>query len=306
MNNLIKKAFTLIELLVVIAIVGILSGLIVITMGGVTQKATVAKAQVFSNSLRNSLIMNLISEWRLDENAGTTTADSWSGGNVGVLTGPTTLPVWKTGSDCINSSCLQFDGTDDYVNFPYSANLSPTAAITFTLWTYRSNWSAYTTDAHLLSKTQSGGYQLSVNEPNYGAGYLAAILKRNGNYASVKKSLSNISNGWHYFSATYDGRYFKLYVDGNLEDTNDAGGNYLIQYSYNNSLMLGAEPGSASACEGSYFSGTIDDVRLYDASIPVSQIKEQYYAGLNKLLANGAIDSAEYYSRIKEISSIDF
>jgi prepilin-type N-terminal cleavage/methylation domain-containing protein len=54
MNELIKKAFTLIELLVVIAIIGILSGLIVVSMGGVTQKANIAKAQVFSNSLKNA------------------------------------------------------------------------------------------------------------------------------------------------------------------------------------------------------------------------------------------------------------
>ena len=52
MNKFIKQAFTLIELLVVIAIIGILSGLIVVSMSGVTQKATIAKAQVFSNSLR--------------------------------------------------------------------------------------------------------------------------------------------------------------------------------------------------------------------------------------------------------------
>ena len=55
MNRFIKKAFTLIELLVVIAIIGILSGLIVVTMSGVTQKARIAKAQAFSNSLRNAL-----------------------------------------------------------------------------------------------------------------------------------------------------------------------------------------------------------------------------------------------------------
>jgi prepilin-type N-terminal cleavage/methylation domain-containing protein len=58
MKKTVSIAFTLIELLVVIAIIGILSGLIVVTMNGVTQKANIAKAQVFSNSLRNALMLN--------------------------------------------------------------------------------------------------------------------------------------------------------------------------------------------------------------------------------------------------------
>ena len=49
MHKIKQLAFTLIELLVVIAVIGILSGLIVVSMSGVTNKATIAKAQVFSN-----------------------------------------------------------------------------------------------------------------------------------------------------------------------------------------------------------------------------------------------------------------
>jgi len=66
MHKIFRQAFTLIELLVVIAIIGILSGLIIVSMNGITNSATVAKAQVFSNSLRNALMMNLVSEWKFD------------------------------------------------------------------------------------------------------------------------------------------------------------------------------------------------------------------------------------------------
>ena len=67
MSKLIKQAFTLIELLVVIAIIGILSGLIVVAMGGVTQKATIAKSQIFSNSLRNSLMLDILAQYTFDD-----------------------------------------------------------------------------------------------------------------------------------------------------------------------------------------------------------------------------------------------
>ena len=67
MNKLLKTAFTLIELLVVIAIIGILSGLIVVSMSGVTEKANIAKSQVFSNSLRNSLMINTVSQYNFND-----------------------------------------------------------------------------------------------------------------------------------------------------------------------------------------------------------------------------------------------
>lgn len=47
--------------------------------------------------------------------------------------------------------------------------------------------------------------------------------------------------------------------------------------------------------------GSIDDVRVFNATIPTSQIRKQYYAGLNKLLASGGITKKEYQNKIKEL-----
>ena len=61
-----RVAFTLIELLVVIAIIGILSGLIITTMSGATESARIAKLKVYSNSVRDTLGANMVSEWKFD------------------------------------------------------------------------------------------------------------------------------------------------------------------------------------------------------------------------------------------------
>ncbi|MFA5432383.1 MAG: type II secretion system protein [Candidatus Paceibacterota bacterium] len=124
-------AFTLIELLVVIAIIGILSGLIVVSMSGVTQKANIAKAQVFSNSLRNSLMLNIVGEWKFDDLSeakdNASILDSWGAVNSGTL--DTNLVVadttdkLKLGTDCVSGKCLYFDGTNDYVSIPQNATL---------------------------------------------------------------------------------------------------------------------------------------------------------------------------------------
>jgi prepilin-type N-terminal cleavage/methylation domain-containing protein len=57
MNKLSKKAFTLIELLVVIAIIGILSGLIVISMSGATNSANDAKRKANVDAIRKALVI---------------------------------------------------------------------------------------------------------------------------------------------------------------------------------------------------------------------------------------------------------
>lgn len=303
MNKIIKQAFTLIELLVVIAIIGILSGLIVVTMSGVTQKANIAKAQIFSNSLRNALMLNIISEWKFDELTtavdGTTVRDSW-GVNNGILdinsiSADTTNKV-KSGSDCVSGKCLFLDGIDDYIDIATSSTLKPVDYITLSGWAHSDNWGGIG-DSRLLSCTEAGGYNIAFNGDAINS---LASIRRNGSYATITYSLNVLSNGWHFFTATYDGRYFKTYIDGSLAGTpNDAGANYPIQYTYNNSLIIGGESSSGTGAGMGFFQGEIDEVRVYNAAIPASQVKEQYYAGLNKLLTNGSISGKEYVSMVK-------
>ena len=51
-----------------------------------------------------------------------------------------------------------------------------------------------------------------------------------------------------------------------------------------------------------FFNGLIDEVRIYNAAIPSAQIRENYLAGLNKLLANNAISVVEYNQRLVEFN----
>jgi prepilin-type N-terminal cleavage/methylation domain-containing protein len=311
MNNLIKKAFTLIELLVVIAIIGILSGLIVITMSGVTQKATVAKAQVFSNSLRNALMLNLVSEWKFDELTtavqGSAIQDTWSGGNNAILsTNSDGLDKIKTGTNCVSGSCLSLDGTDDYVYVSGSdattSNLAITGAITLSVWV---KFNGIGTSDRIIGR--GVGFDSPGNYGYFISRYVANNLIYFDTYSTTTRNLITSSSAiadtnWHLITATWDGTTNtngkKIYIDGALDSQGTSTISAMGQPAYQ--FRIGKDGGSYC------LNGSIDDVRVYNAAIPTSQIKEQYYAGLNKLLANGAIDSAEYYSRIKEISSIDF
>jgi len=64
-----NKSFTLIELLVVIVIIGILAGVIMISTSSSIDKANFAKAQTFSNTVQEELLLNLVSEWTFDNSS---------------------------------------------------------------------------------------------------------------------------------------------------------------------------------------------------------------------------------------------
>ena len=293
MNKLIKKAFTLIELLVVIAIIGILSGLIVVSMGGMTDKAIIAKTQVFSNSLRNSLMLDLISEWKLDD-VGATAMDSWNGGNNGTLTGfvnttaaygDTHTSGWMSSSNCIVGTCLEFDGSTNYI----TTNLKPTSSGTMAAWFYFSGGDSRIFVGAQVASPDTRAY-IGVNSARNLGGGIGTVT-----YNILKTSEVVAYNKWYYGVLTWDGTNTKLYLNGNLGISLAQSGNVPDRVFY-----IGANNYSGGL--GNYWLGRLDEVRIYDAAMPTSQIKEQYYAGLNGLLANGNITSEDYSKRINSIA----
>ncbi|MDD4531472.1 MAG: LamG domain-containing protein [Candidatus Pacebacteria bacterium] len=284
-------AFTLIELLVVIAIIGIISGLIVVTMNGVTAKANIAKAQVFSNSLRNALMLNLVSEWKLDGSGN----DSWSGGNNGTwygsAGGTNTSANYRPSSECISGQCLTFDGTDDYVGGVMSG-LSSTKRWVFSVWAKTSDTDGYVFDTRTADANGASIY-ISSSSSALLRVYSSSVQKQ----YSYTVSLSD--NQWHYIVATRDSdNSISLYVDASLKTSvSKTVDNDITNFSETWSNFIFA---TNNAHSGYFLVGFLDEARIFNAGVPVSQIKEQYYAGLNNLLINGNISEEEYLSRINQ------
>ncbi|MDD4661943.1 MAG: type II secretion system protein, partial [Candidatus Pacebacteria bacterium] len=124
------KSFTLIELLVVIVIIGILAGVIIVSTSSSINKANLAKAQSFSNTVQNELLLNLVSEWTFDEGGA---EDTWGNNDATLGDGATstTYPTLVTGDNCISGSCMSFDG-GDYVTVA-SNGLNKFSAQSFTI-----------------------------------------------------------------------------------------------------------------------------------------------------------------------------
>jgi len=287
-------AFTLIELLVVIAIVGILSALIIVGMNSTTQKATIAKAQVFSNSLRNSLMGNLVSEWKFDDaSSGSSTAatDSWNGINNGVLTNFNfnTTDGWRTGSDCVSGNCLMFDGANDYVDCGDGTTLKIIGDITISAWVKPI---VLTADNRVFTNFvyMQNGYAMNIfaNGRFYFSTWQAAAEQR------TESSVGEVTIGnWNYLTITRRGTVAKTYRNG--IDATASSASHLDPLPSTVSAKIGINGGWP-------FNGLMDDVRVYNAAVPTSQIKQNYFVGLNKLFAKTQINIEEYQQRLAELS----
>ncbi|MFA5013335.1 MAG: LamG-like jellyroll fold domain-containing protein [Candidatus Paceibacterota bacterium] len=292
-----NNAFTLIELLVVVAIIGILSALIVVGMSSTTQKATIAKAQVFSNSLRNSLMDNLISEWKFDDaSSGSSTAavDSWSGNNSGTLTNFNfnTTDGWRTGADCIVGNCLLFDGTNDYVGAGNGSGFNNLTAFTIEFWEKTA-----TPNRDFMQKAVAAGNQRSFGVSMPASGITEFRISPDGvSWSGFEVGSVNVAdNKWNHIVTIYSGTQLMIYVNG-VRDTPPAsysGGVFTAVADFNIGTSYFIGP----------FLGYLDNIRFYDSSVSMSEIKRNYYSGLNDLLFGNGITQREYSDRIAEFNA---
>jgi len=272
-----SKSFTLIELLVVIVIIGILAGVIMISTSSSIDKANVAKLKVFEESMANDLAANMVSRWKLDGNAN----DSWGGKNgvwYGAGAGDNSSANYRPESECVSGQCLDFDGTDDYVNCG-SMNIA-NSLFTISLW-MKAN---YITGQNMAIDLDS-----SVNTDEIWISGNGVI--RSYTVAYSEEMFFTPANDWiHIALIKPDTAKAVVYKNGILEDT------VTDWKSFNNAEL---NLSYRERTNGYFYDGLIDDVRIYDAALSSSQIKQNYIAGLDSLLSNGNISRKEYNERIK-------
>jgi len=294
MSSILKKAFTLIELLVVIAIIGILSALIVVTMNGVTDNATKAKSQIFSTSLRNAIMMNLVSEWKFDEGSGTTAIDNWGNSATGTITGATYT------TSCVYGSCLALSGTAQYVTVPHNVTPVFTSKMTATAWVK----GVAQTNKAIIGQLDTNSQRSWMIYSGTG-GALRVLLSADAGIVNSKDYITTVAlpfdNKWRLVGFTFNAGTLSLYVDGVVAAvTTTVNGTCASLYDSTAALTMGCD--LATGVQSNLFTGNLDEIRLYNETIPTSQIKEIYHAGLTNLLARGEISPEEYSQRINGLS----
>jgi len=292
-----NKSFTLIEILVVIVVIGIISSFIIVGLSSVSDKANIVKGQAFSNSLRNSLLMNLVSEWKLDEGAGVIINDKW-----GVHNGTLTNGEWKNDSECINDNCLYFDG-DDYINTNLSFSINNYVeknGLAFAAWVKTSS----NTTQSVISQDSNSGCTYSCAGGLYIMNNKATAIIYSGSSYQYISSLSNVNdNKWHYLVASFNNDHkVKIFFDGKEENSQTVS-------DYANYNPIGITIGYLKEISRNYNNliGCIDEILVFNEAIDESRVELEYYSTIQKMMNKQKISINDYLVRISQLKlTIDF
>ncbi len=231
---------------------------------------------IFPKSSYADIATGLAGYWKFDETSGTTAADSSGSGNNGTLTNG---PTWTTGRI---DNALSFDGTNDYVTMGDPTNSSldfPASDFSLSVWvlTPAKDTSSAThliTGKWTYNTLGNGGYGLATRYGKYtlqmgsGSGVCNSILWYGSN-----NSLNDLVGGtWEHVVATFDrDGYIRLYVNGTQSYSKDISAASACDLSNPYPFTVGSRDSG-----GTFFQGSIDEVRIYNRALSASDVQELY------------------------------
>ena len=171
---------------------------------------------------------------------------------------------------------MTLDG-NDFQDIPSSSNLQLS---TFSVAAWFKTSKDYTGDAFIVNKGGKGSDTAAKNN-NYGIWMTSSEKIRAGfetssgtNYEVTSANTYN-DNKWHYAVATYGGSStVRLYIDGQQVATKTTSG-ALPDKAGTQPLRVGANSLSLK----DFFTGNIDEVRVWNRALSASEISSQYNSG---------------------------
>jgi prepilin-type N-terminal cleavage/methylation domain-containing protein len=294
-----NRAFTLLELLVVITIIGILASIVVVSMSGSTDSATIAKGKAYAQQVHALLGHEAVLDLNFNENAYNTCSD---GKDVCDASGyRNNGTIYNNGATFVPSPidgyALSFDGSDDYVTNLTTSNEIFYKGFTISLW---------------LKPSQIGLGKGLISKATGSAAENGFILLQSGSFPQQIALNLNVG-GWKYsgnflnqdnwfhivalVEAGNPNALISFYANAILSGTARQNlGMPLSAISTSNPLEIGRRYNSA------VFFGLIDDIRIYSEVLPMTEIQKHYVQGLGKLMANQSITQVEYDQRMAEFN----
>lgn len=265
-NHKFLTGFTLVELLVVVVIVGLLSTIAVGSVSKARERARIAGNLEFSQGLFGGLGSHAVGIWNFDIVDGGITPDISGNGNNGTIFGNATQTI-DTPYSIITSSvgryALNFDGAGDYVQCADSDSLDPAdSPFTIEVWF---KWDGSPGKNTIYDK--DGLYGARVFNGFFEYLWQPDSTWRGGTSFPVGENL------WHHAVVLYDKTKQYLYKDGKLVFSRSQIGNIGTN---NAGLLIGAEDVNGS---NHYFSGKIDELRIYISALGVAEIEKHYAEG---------------------------
>jgi hypothetical protein len=176
-------------------------------------------------------------------------------------------------------SAYSFDGENDYIEVIDSTSLDISNQITISAWIKTTGTTEYSGVVCKFGPVPYSGDRNSYctyvnNDSMY-------VLNTNYTWAdgigAASSSTTEIDDGsWHHVLGMYNGDEIKLFVDGVEENSSTYSSGILIT---DNPLIIGYDPYSGGDYTHRYFTGQIDDIRIYNRTLTESEIQELYAEG---------------------------
>ncbi len=200
----------------------------------------------------------------------TTSTDSSGNGYNGTLAGGPVPVLGKVGQ------ALKFNGSADYITAGGSSlNSLPNNSLSVAAWFKHSTASPGGVDDYIIDKAAIGAasYGLYLDKTTTKVGFLTydgtfdVVLSNSGGYND---------DAWHHAVGVWDGTNDTIYVDGVLQSGSTAAGAATLD---STALFIGAYSDNGSPFAGSYWDGSIDDVRVYNRALSATEVLKLYNAG---------------------------
>ena len=206
------------------------------------------------------ILDGLVAWWKFDETSGTVAYDSSGNGHDANLTNG---PTWVTGKI---GGALSFDGSDDMVRTGLSG-----------MYNQDFTWSTW------IKTSDTFGAVVGVSADSWSNGGTSLYIHSGKpkidvcNVGNKLGSLSLNSNQWvHYLLTVEDSGVssdpVKIFVNGQIDVDSQINWFAFSGQAFN--LRIGHVP-----VHGEYYSGIIDDVRIYDRALSATEVQSLYQLG---------------------------
>ena len=218
--------------------------------GGTRTHDIVAPATATSYTATYEFETGLVLGYGFEETSGTIAADASPTRNNGTVNGATRSTTGRFGR------ALSFDGINDRVDVPDAASLDLSTAMTLEAWVRPRRYRL----ANRRAQGARHGHSSTRSTRSDGAGP-SEIFDRRRARRPAPSALA--LNAWTHLASTYDGTTLRLFVNG----TQVATARRRAMPNTADPLRIGG-----NAIWGEYFSGLIDEVRVYNRALSAAEI----------------------------------
>ncbi|MDD4027356.1 MAG: DUF2341 domain-containing protein [Candidatus Shapirobacteria bacterium] len=151
------------------------------------------------------------------------------------------------------------DSTNEYIYINPNESLNFTNNFSASFWFKASTRSSYQS---IIGEGLDNGWGVFLNSSG------TELFFRINNTSSTSTSVSVVPNTWYHVVVTYDGNHMRIYLNSNMANSIEKTGNLTH---IGNGIGIGRIP------DRSYpLNGTVDDIRLYNYSLPETEVQKLY------------------------------